>query len=120
MSKATFPKVIIVFNFFKLEISVSKNLEQLSSSLPRGLSSGGTHFKILVIYVDLSFRPSFKFSEVDWLEIFALCRHLNKNSPDLSPVKALPVLVPPWAAGARPNIKSLALVSPNPDTGLPQ
>ena len=60
------------------------------------------------------------FSEKGWLEILALYRHLNKNSPDLSPVKARPVLVPPCAAGASPKIKSLAFVSPNPVTGLPQ
>ena len=68
----------------------------------------------------MSFNPSFKLSDFDWLEIFALYKHLNRNSPDLSPVNALPVLVPPWAAGANPKIKSLALISPNPATGLPQ
>jgi hypothetical protein len=29
LSKATFPKVTITFNFFKLEISILKYLEQL-------------------------------------------------------------------------------------------
>ena len=84
------------------------------------MSPGGTHLIIFVMYVFLTFRPSFKSEEFDWFENFALKRQSNKKSPDLSPVKALPVLVPPWAAGARPNIKSLALVFPNPVTGLPQ
>ena len=45
---------------------------------------------------------------------------MNKKSPDLSPVKALPVLVPPCAAGAKPIIINFALVSPKPVTGFPQ
>ena len=68
----------------------------------------------------LSLRLSSLFSDFDWLAIFALWRHLNKNSPDLSPVKALPVLVPPWAAGANPKISIFAFISPNPVTGFPQ
>ena len=44
----------------------------------------------------------------------------NKKFPDLSPVNALPVLVPPCAAGARPRIISLAFVSPKPVTGFAQ
>ena len=47
-------------------------------------------------------------------------RLLNKKSPDLSPVNALPVLVPPCAAGAKPKIINFALLSPKPVTGLPQ
>jgi hypothetical protein len=54
------------------------------------------------------------------LEIFAKYKHLNKKSPDLSPVKALPVLVPPCAAGAKPKIKIFPFLSPKPVTGLPQ
>ena len=46
--------------------------------------------------------------------MLALNKHLNKKSPDLSPVKALPVLVPPCAAGARPTINSFAFISPKP------
>jgi hypothetical protein len=52
--------------------------------------------------------------------MLALNKQLNRKSPDLSPVKALPVLVPPCAAGARPTINSLASISPNPVTGLAQ
>jgi len=52
--------------------------------------------------------------------MLALNKQLKRKSPDLSPVKALPVLVPPCAAGARPTINSLALISPNPVTGLAQ
>ena len=72
------------------------------------------------MYVDFNFNPSFKLIEYGWLEIFVLYKHLNKKSLDLSPVNALPVLVPPWAAGANPKIKSLAFTSPNPVTGFPQ
>ena len=75
---------------------------------------------MLVIYVEFNFRPSFRFSEFGWFDILALNKHLNKKSPDLSPVKALPVLVPPWAAGANPSIKIFASISPKPVTGLPQ
>ena len=84
------------------------------------MSPGGTHFKILVIYVDFNLRPSFRFSEFGWFEILALNKHLNKKSPDLSPVKALPVLVPPCAAGANPIIKIFASITPKPVTGFPQ
>ena len=52
--------------------------------------------------------------------MLALNKHLNKKSPDLSPVKALPVLVPPCAAGARPTINNFAFISPKPVTGLAQ
>ena len=45
---------------------------------------------------------------------------MNKKSPDLSPVNALPVLVPPWAAGANPKIKIFASESPKPVTGFAQ
>ena len=58
--------------------------------------------------------------EYGWLDIFVLCKHLNKKSLDLSPVKGLPVLVPPWAAGANPKIRSFEFDWPNPTTGLPQ
>ena len=49
-----------------------------------------------------------------------LCKHLNKKSPDLSPVKVLPVLVPPWAAGANPIIANFEFKLPKPGTGFPQ
>ena len=84
------------------------------------MSPGGTHFKIFVIYVDFNLRPSFKFSELGWFDILALNKHLNKKSPDLSPVKALPVRVPPWAAGANPIIKIFASIAPKPVSGFPQ
>mgnify|MGYP000563089186 CR=1 FL=1 len=71
LSKATFPKVTITFNLFKLEISILKYLEQLLSSLFSGLSSGGTHFKMLVTYALSSFRPSFIFSEIGIIEMGA-------------------------------------------------
>ena len=45
--------------------------------------------------VDLTLSPSFIFSDVGWFEIPSLNKHLNKKSPDLSPVKARPVLFPP-------------------------
>jgi hypothetical protein len=35
-------------------------------------------------------------------------------------VNALPVLVPPCAAGAKPTISNFASLSPKPGTGLPQ
>ena len=47
-------------------------------------------------------------------------KHLNKKSPDLSPVNALPVRVPPCAAGANPIIKIFASILPKPVTGFPQ
>ena len=84
------------------------------------MSPGGTHLRILVMYVLFSIRPSPICVDTLWFEILAFFKHLNKKSPDLSPVKALPVLVPPWAAGARPIIIILALKSPKPVTGLPQ
>ena len=71
LSKATFPKVTITLSFFKDNISSSKKFEQFEISLLSGLSSGGTHFRILVIYVDLNLSPSFKLLENDWFEIFA-------------------------------------------------
>ena len=52
--------------------------------------------------------------------MFALNIHLYKNSDDLSPVKTLPVLVAPCAAGARPTNNILALISPKPVIGFPQ
>ena len=58
--------------------------------------------------------------EIGEFEIPTLNKHLNKKSPDLSPVKALPVLVPPWAAGAKPIMANFEFKSPNPGTGLPQ
>ena len=85
-----------------------------------GLSPGGTHFSILVIKVDFNSSPSFKLSEYGILEIFALFKQENRKSLDLSPVKGLPVLVPPWAAGARPNINSFEFILPNPGTGFAQ
>src|SRR5439155_12724313 len=36
------------------------------------------------------------------------------------PVNARPVRFPPWAAGARPTIRTLASGTPNPGTGRPQ
>ena len=44
----------------------------------------------------------------------------KRKSPDLSPVNARPVLVPPCAAGAKPMIINFAFKSPKPVTGLPQ
>ena len=85
----------ITLSFFKYSISLSKNLEQFKISLLNGLSSGGTHLRIFVMYVDFNFKLSFKFFENGEFEIPTSCKHLNKKSPDLSPVKALPVLVPP-------------------------
>ena len=84
------------------------------------MSPGGTHLRIFVIYVEFNFKPSLIFLEKGRLEIFAENKHLNKKSPDLSPVKALPVLVPPCAAGASPKINIFPFLSPKPVTGLPQ
>ena len=58
--------------------------------------------------------------EYGWLAKLELNKHLNKNSADLSPVNGLPVLFPPWAAGAKPRINISAFSSPKPGTGLPQ
>ena len=41
------------------------------------------------------FRPSLTLSDLLWFEILALYKHLYKKSEDLSPVKTLPVRVPP-------------------------
>ena len=49
LSKATFPKATITLSFFKDNISLSKKIEQFEISLLRGLSSGGTHLRILVM-----------------------------------------------------------------------
>ena len=65
-------------------------------------------------------NPSSIWSEFGWFDIFALCKQLYKKLDDLSPVKTLPVLVPPCAAGASPTNKILALISPNPVIGFPQ
>ena len=97
-----------------------KNFEQLSNSILKGLSSGGTHFNAVVIYAFFNLSPSLTWSELLWFEIFALWRHLYKKSEDLSPVNTLPVLVPPWAAGAKPINNIFAFVSPKPVIGLPQ
>ena len=120
LSNATFPRVTITLSFFKDKISSSKKLEQFEISLLSGLSSGGTHLSILVIYVDFNFKLSFILFEKGVLEIPTSYKHLNKNSPDLSPVNALPVLVPPWAAGAKPIIANFEFKFPKPGTGLPQ
>src|SRR5579885_1406846 len=45
---------------------------------------------------------------------------LASQSPELSPVNILPVLLPPCAAGANPIINSLALISPKLGRGFPQ
>ena len=70
--------------------------------------------------MDFNFKLSFIFFEIGEFEIPTSCKHLNKKSPDLSPVKARPVLVPPWAAGAKPIIANFDSKFPNPGTGLPQ
>ena len=103
VSKSIFPKATTNFKFFKLLISWSKKLKQLSISFFSGLSPGGTHFNAVVINAFLSFSPSRRWSEFIWLDIFALNKHLYKNSDDLSPVNTRPVLVPPCAAGAKPT-----------------
>ena len=70
-------------------------MKQLSNSFLIGLSPGGTHFNAVVIKALFNFNPSFTLFEVLRFDIFALCKHLYKKSEDLSPVKTLPVLVPP-------------------------
>src|SRR5437867_8694460 len=45
---------------------------------------------------------------------------LASQSPELSPVNILPVLLPPCAAGASPTISSLAFGSPQLGTGRAQ
>lgn len=44
----------------------------------------------------------------------------DTQSPELSPVNILPVLFPPWAAGARPTISICAFGSPKLGKGRPQ
>lgn len=73
-----------------------------------------------MIYKFFRFRPSFLLTEYGWLERLASYKHWNKKSEDLSPVKTLPVLVAPWAAGAKPISIIFAFKSPNPETGFPQ
>ena len=73
------------------------------------MSPGGTHLSAVVIYAFLSFKPSFRWTEFGWFEILTLCKHLYKKLEDLSPVKTLPVLVPPCAAGANPTNKIFPL-----------
>jgi len=70
--------------------------------------------------VDFNLRLSFKLFEKGLLEISVLNKHLNKKSPDLSPVNARPVLVPPCAAGANPIIANLEFDFPKPGTGFSQ
>ena len=66
LSKATFPNVIITFSFLSFEISLSKKIEQLFNSSTWGLSPGGTHLRIFVIYAEFNFNPSSIFLEKDW------------------------------------------------------
>ena len=49
-----------------------------------------------------------------------LNKQLKRKSADLSPVKTLPVLLPPCAAGAKPMIINFAFLFPYPITGFPQ
>ena len=63
---------------------------------------------------------SLRFFEYGLFDIPASYSDLNKKSPDLSPVNALPVLVPPCAAGAKPIIANFELIFPKPGTGFPQ
>ena len=63
LSKATLPNVTITLSFFKLKISSSKKFEQFEISLLSGLSSGGTHLRIFVMYVDFNFKLSSKLLE---------------------------------------------------------
>ena len=83
-----------------------------------GLFIGGAHFTMEVTYASDKSNPSL---------IDTLCEQLAKpvsniafinHSPELSPVNILPVLLPPWAAGANPIINNLALGSPKEGTGL--
>ena len=62
-SKATLPNAIKTFLFFKNINSLSKIEKQLLSSCAVGLSSGGTHFKAVVIYVLYNINPSSLLSE---------------------------------------------------------
>ncbi len=60
---------------------------------------------------------------MDKLKEMFLTAHVpeeTRNLLEASPVKILPVLKPPWAAGAKPMTRSLPLRSPNPGTGLRQ
>ena len=114
------PSATTYFKFFNNAISCLKKPKQLLNSFFSGLSSGGTHFSAVVINASLSFNPSLTCSELFWLDICALNKHLYKNSEDLSPVNTLPVLVAPCAAGANPTNKILPSTSPNPVIGRPQ
>jgi len=54
------------------------------------------------------------------LERPRLCNTAKRFCADLSPVNILPVLFPPWAAGARPTIIRRAPRSPQGGTGFAQ
>ena len=75
-SKAIFPSATIAFKFWSLLISSLKKLKQLSSSVFKGLSPGGTHFKAVVIKAFFNLNPSLICVDVDWFDIFALYKHL--------------------------------------------
>ena len=49
LSNETLPRAMMTFKFFNNLSSFLKKVEQLDSSLFKGLSSGGTHFRIFVI-----------------------------------------------------------------------
>src|SRR5690606_9259113 len=62
-------------------------------------------------------------SHVIWLAKPAAFIAAKRNSPEAprpSPVKTLPVRLPPCAAGASPTTSRRARGSPNPGTGRPQ
>ena len=92
-------------------ISLLKYLKHVISSFGVGLSWGGTHFNTGVMYELYSFKPSFIWSELGWLDSVTWYIQLIRKSADLSPVKTLPVLLPPCAAGAKPTINNLAFFS---------
>ncbi len=57
-------RVLQHLNRIYADVLEREHIKQLSSSLLRGLSPGGTHLRAVVRYKFLSIRPSFLFIEI--------------------------------------------------------
>jgi hypothetical protein len=84
------------------------------------LLPGGAHLTAAVMYASLSTSPSSFDVLAGMLANPASCIALASQSPELSPVNILPVLLPPCAAGASPAINSRAFGSPQLGSGRAQ
>ena len=114
------PKVITTFTFFNNSSSRIRYSEQLANSEFSGLFEGGAHLTHELMKTLFRIKPS-SIDVLSWLfEKPVSYKALISHCPEWSPVKSLPVLLAPWAPGARPIISTFPFISPNPVTGFAQ